>query len=211
MRKKFNQFLAIFLLAIPLLGCGFQPLYADRTAAQAVAFDNIDLVNINAPSSIKDILTRSYQERKALSGGGAPEYHLVISARESAQRLAVQIDASVTRYNYALRASYTLTRMIDGKVYRGNTDTVASFNVVPSQYSTLFAENTARKKAARALVENIEREILLILNDPDNTLNQTPDGISSDDDTTASDPIELDDPFGDLGTFGSELDVEYIR
>ena len=42
---------------------------------------------------------------------------------------------------------------------------IASYNVVTSQYSTLFAEQTAREKAAKTLIEELERDILLIIDD----------------------------------------------
>ena len=48
---------------------------------------------------------------------------------------------------------------------QGSAEAVASFNVVDSQYATLFAEEAAREKAARTLIERIERNILLRLND----------------------------------------------
>ena len=77
----------------------------------------------------------------------------------------MQIDASVTRYNYRLVGRYTLVERATGARYSGRVTSIASFNVVNSQYSTLFAEDAAREKAATQLVEDIERDILLKLSD----------------------------------------------
>ena len=71
----------------------------------------------------------------------------------------------MTRYNYRIVGRYLLTERATGARYSGLVTSIASFNVVNSQYSTLFAEDAAREKAAAQLVEDIERDILLKLSD----------------------------------------------
>jgi LPS-assembly lipoprotein len=148
------------LLALLLSACGFKPLYQTGEEAGA-GLKGVRIGAIDARDLIKPYLEREFRRRAALRTDAAPEYDLVLEVRETAQPLAVQIDDSVTRYNYRLDADYRLTRIEDGKEYRGTADAVASFNVVASQYSTLYAEDSAREKAARALAEDLERDILL--------------------------------------------------
>ena len=149
-----------------LSGCGFTPLYATPEGAKGAGLKNINLTAVRSRDTIEPLVTRAFQDRKGTNATvEAPEYDLMVEAEEFAQRLAVQIDASVTRYNYLLRADYVLTRRSDGKRMQGSAEAVASFNVVDSQYATLFAEEAAREKAARTLIEQIERNILLRLND----------------------------------------------
>jgi LPS-assembly lipoprotein len=77
--------------------------------------------------------------------------------------LAVQIDDSVTRYTYRMSMKYTLSRRADGVEFSGEVEAISSFNVVSSQYSTLYAEEAARDKAAANAFEQLERSILLKL------------------------------------------------
>ncbi len=159
--------LALLILAAALLlqGCGFTPVYATRDEEPA-GLASVNLVAVSGRESIQPLITNAFDRRKAVAAAGvSPAYDLIIEAEEFAQRLAVQIDASVTRYNYLLRADYTLVRREDGKKFRGASEAVASFNVVTSQYSTLFAEEAAKEKAARSLIEALERDILLTLGD----------------------------------------------
>ncbi len=152
--------------ALALSGCGFQPLYAtdDHAAGgdAAPGLRNVAVSSITAPEDIELVVTRAFARRTAASEDRA-EYDLLLKADEQAERLAVQTDASVTRYNYRLVGNYTLIERAGGAQYTGRVVSIASFNVVDSQYSTLYAEDSAREKAAARLVEDIERDILLKL------------------------------------------------
>lgn len=150
------------MAATPLLSsCGFQPLYATSDGS-APGLRNVALLRVAAPEEIEPVVSRAFARRTALSAAEA-QYDLLLEADEQAERLAVQIDASVTRYNYRLVADYTLVERAGGAKYTGRVISIASFNVVDSQYSTLYAEGAAREKAAAQLAEDIERDILLKL------------------------------------------------
>lgn len=163
-----NNVLSVVMLAFLLLAqsCGFTPVYATKEGAALAGLNNVNLVSVIASPSIQPLVTNGFTDRQSLTADpSTAEYDLTLEAEEFAQRLAVQIDASVTRFNYLLRADYILVRREDGKVFRGSAEAVSSFNVVTSQYSTLFAEEQAKEKAARTLMEEIERDILLSLNE----------------------------------------------
>lgn len=153
----------IFALAASVLlqSCGFQPLYATSDAS-APGLRNVALSTVTAPEDIESVVKRAFSRRTA-SADSAAAYDLLLTAEEQSERLAVQIDASVTRYNYRLVGKYTLVERSGGKKYSGRVISIASFNVVNSQYSTLYAEDAAREKAATQLAEDIERDILLKL------------------------------------------------
>ncbi len=136
---------------------------ADENGAGA-GLANVRLVSIAAGEEAGPFLQRAFNRRLAQSPSEAI-YDLSITARERANPLAVQIDASVTRYNYRIRGRYTLIHRRTGERITGRAEAIASFNVVASQYSTLFAENAAREKAADVFAEQIERDILLELAD----------------------------------------------
>lgn len=149
----------VLLCALLLAGCGFQPLYA-TDGAGSPGLRGVALATLNAPDEVDPVIRRAFARRGAAADASA-QFDLALKASEQAERLAVQIDASVTRYNYRLVGDYTLIERGSGRRIDGNVVSIASFNVVDSQYSTLFAEDTAREKAAKQLIEDIERDILL--------------------------------------------------
>ncbi|MBI1364546.1 MAG: hypothetical protein GC153_01135 [Alphaproteobacteria bacterium] len=149
-------------LAPLVAGCGFTPLYATHEAGVPQGLLAVHFAGVSASEEAADAVTRAFRDRTARAGAPA-QYDLSISVTETAQPLAVQIDNSVTRFNYQMKGKYTLTRRSDGKSFSGKAMSVASFNIVNSQYSTLFAENAARDKAARMLAEEVERDILVKL------------------------------------------------
>lgn len=147
--------------AVSLPGCGFTPVYKtveDNDGAGPLS--TVRLGTITSSDTATPILTRAFERRTARPAETNVKYELYVAVTESAQPLAIQIDDSVTRYNYRMRGAYTLVELATGARSKGNADATVSFNIVSSQYSTLFAENDAREKAARVLVEDIERDIV---------------------------------------------------
>ena len=153
------------IAASVLSGCGFTPIYATPSGTQSGGLRNIYLSSLSAPAVIDPLLREAYATQQGSFNSQTRDYDLVMEAEEGAQRLAVQNDGSVTRFNYRLRAEYRLVRRTDGHTLKGTVSTISAFNVVDSQYSTLYAENTARERAARTLIEELERDILLRLED----------------------------------------------
>lgn len=148
-------------------GCGFKPIYATADNQGVLVSNKIKIAAVRAPEDIHLNVSDALRERMGVDEGVAPDYSLDVVAKDESRRLAVQIDATVTRYNYRLSSSYRLTRLSTRETISGTATAVTSYNIVSSQYSTLFAEKTAREKAARLLAENIERDILLRLSDPE--------------------------------------------
>jgi len=149
------------LLMLMVAGCGFKPIYATPAGADAPLNQLIAIRSVRASDVILPLVTSALKERISIKPGQAPKYDLYVDANERAERLAVQIDATVTRYNYRLSARYTLVDLATGERTRGNAHAVTSYNIVRSQYSTLFAERAAQEKAARLLAAEIERDLLL--------------------------------------------------
>ena len=158
-------FLVISMLT--LSACGFKPIYATPDGVSAPVNRQIVIGPVTAPEEVHLYITDALRERIVLREGETPKYELTVVASEAAQRLAVQIDATVTRYNYRLTGRYLLRDLKTQETFKGRAQAITSYNIVSSQYSTLYAERTAREKAARLLAEEIERDILLSLDDPE--------------------------------------------
>ncbi len=182
--------LAAGLLA--LAGCGFKPIYAVTENGAAPLNQRIAIGEVRAPEEIHPLIVNALADRIALKGDETADYELTVNAKEIAERLAVQIDATVTRYNYRLNANYALLDLRTGKTISGSAKAVTSYNIVSSQYSTLFAERTAREKSARTLAEEIERDLLLqLLDRPDTDGSSANASVEGGPGTTLEDTAEL--------------------
>jgi len=151
---------ALMFFAALVSACGFRPIYATPENTAPV-IRQVSVQPVAAPETLAPYIADALHARMTPGEGVAPRYELYVEAREGAERLAVQIDATVTRYNYRLFGRYTVVDLETGKRFRGVARAVTSYNIVSSQYSTLFAERTAVEKAARQLAEEIERDLLI--------------------------------------------------
>ena len=163
--KRTAALFAVIAGALAISGCGFQPIYATREG-DALISSQINLERIVAPENVAPYLEDAFNDRIVSVEGVTPRYDLYVQAREKADRLAVQIDATVTRYNYRLLARYWVIDKQTGEKVRGVARAITSYNIVNSQYSTLFAERAAVEKAARQLAEQIERDMLIRFSRP---------------------------------------------
>ena len=98
-----------------------------------------------------------------LHGANRPDeaqYRLSITIRQIVQGIAIENDASITRYNYSLQADYKLTDRKTGKMIKtGSEATIAPYDVVSSPYATEVAEHNAQKSGAHDLASRIQVEL----------------------------------------------------
>ncbi len=163
--KRTAALIAVIAGALAISGCGFKPIYATREGDAQIS-SQIYLKRVVAPESVASHIEDALNARIIQDDSVTPRYELVVQARETAERLAVQIDATVTRYNYRIGARYWVVDQQTGDKFAGIARAVTSYNIVNSQYSTLFAERAAVEKAARELAEEIERDILIRFSQP---------------------------------------------
>ena len=150
MRKPFT--LAFALALGSMLGaCGFHPLYGDigeKPGAKAML--GAIYVDPIAGERIGYELRNSLINH--LAGANRPDqarYRLKVTAQEGVEAIAVETNASITRYNYNLVAHYELSDMRTGKVIKAGAETtLAAYDVVQSPYATLVARQDAQKRGA---------------------------------------------------------------
>jgi LPS-assembly lipoprotein len=146
----------VVLAACLLLGaCGFHPMYGSALAPQ------LSSVYVE-PIAERD----GYELRNSLidvlqSDGDAAgkAYRLKITLNESSQGIALQNDATITRYNNRLEAHYTLSDTRGNVLTTGTQTELSAYNVVQSPYATLVAEQDASKRAAQDVAERIHLDL----------------------------------------------------
>ncbi len=109
------------------------------------------------PDRIGQILRNELRDRLTPRGAPLnPRYRLTVSMAEQKEGLAFEKDESVTRFNLTVSASYQLTEIAAGNVVTaGSARSVAAFNVVQSEFANISAEADAKRRAARAVGEEI--------------------------------------------------------
>ncbi|MEM1397809.1 MAG: hypothetical protein AAGH38_10245, partial [Pseudomonadota bacterium] len=147
------------LALVATSGCGFKPLYSTVEGDGATSVSNMVLANVVGRDALINAVESAYTER-AIAPDSEKTYELYLNVTERAQPLAVQIDATVTRFTYEMVARYQAFDINNGQSVSGRVRSEISFNIVLSQYSTLVAETAAREKAAEQLIFKIERDAL---------------------------------------------------
>ena len=144
------------LAACTLLGaCGFHPMYGKSLAPQ------LSSVFVE-PIAERDGYELRTSLIDALRSDGDPagkSYRLKIMLNESSQGIALQNDASITRYNNRMEARYTLSDMRGNVLTSGIQTELSAYNVVQSPYATLVAEQDASKRAAQDVAERIHLDL----------------------------------------------------
>jgi LPS-assembly lipoprotein len=157
MRKFFLASLTLFIAA-----CGFHPLYGGATGdIRKLELSQIAVTPIESRTGSE--LRNELIDRLTPDGEPAyPQYRLDIALHEVREGLAIQKDASVTRWNYKLTGSYQLFDLGTGKVVtRGAATSTVAYNVVDSQFATLSAEQDAQRRAALDLGDELGLRLAL--------------------------------------------------
>jgi LPS-assembly lipoprotein len=147
--------LAVLAGCVLLAGCGFHPMYGSALAPQLSSI------------YVEPIAERDgYELRNALidllqSDGraGGKAYRLKITLNEVQQGIALQNDATITRYNNTLDARYTLSDAHGDVLTTGSQTELSAYNVVQSPYATLAAEQDSSKRAAQDMAERIHLDL----------------------------------------------------
>ena len=117
------------------------------------------------PDRLGQVLHNHLLDR--LSPGGAPskpKYRANVSLSVSKEGLAIARDESATRYNVTLTAEYSLLLMATGEsVLNGQARSIATYDVVTSDYATLVAERDAKLRAARKISDELKTRIAVFL------------------------------------------------
>jgi LPS-assembly lipoprotein len=165
MSARAFTFAVIALLASALGGCGLHPLYGsdENRGAAAEVFNTIYVDPIEGEIA-------GYELRNSLIDGlhspmrfGDAQYRLKITITQLLQAIAVENNASITRYNYVLTGKYSLTDTKGKEIKGGSESTLSAYDVVTSPYATLAAEHDAQRRSAHELAYRIQTDLAVFL------------------------------------------------
>lgn len=146
---------AILLAPLALAACGFTPIYGRGSAAEAL-HGKIALGEINSR------LTFEFNEQleNHLGRAEAPLFQLEVTLNVETKGLAITQDNAITRYNLTAEASFTLTRISDGKVVLlDSLRAFTAYSATASAYATYVSERDANRRLAVSLADQITTRI----------------------------------------------------
>lgn len=156
---------AALLLALVASGCGFQPLYGEKSDA-AQATDELAQVKVNTiPDRNGQILHNLLLDRMNPKGRpGAPAYALDIQLTEAKASIGIIKDNTATLAQLSSSATYTLYDLKKkAALQSGRARSFTSYNIVQSNFATLAAEQDARERTLRELADDITTKIAVFL------------------------------------------------
>ncbi|MEM6650434.1 MAG: LPS assembly lipoprotein LptE [Pseudomonadota bacterium] len=158
------RFCLIALLSVGLSSCGFTPLYStveDESIAEQL--QDVHVVSLDGPPDPARYLRDSLRDILTGTKGENARYQLQINLKDQRRSIAVTQSADTTRFDYYLNASYVLTDTDTGQQRRQNINTILSYGIVASQYSSLVGREDTVRRAANELGRKIELDLALFM------------------------------------------------
>ena len=150
-----KQVLPIVSICLVLAGCGFHPLYGGAMEPELASI-------YVEPVAERDGYELRNQLIDLLGSDGrdtGKAYHLKLTLDSVSNGVTLQNDATITRYNDTLTATYVLTDASGKEVTRGTQTSLSSFNVSNSPYSTLAVQQDSDRRAADDLADRIRTDL----------------------------------------------------
>ena len=147
--------LTALALTLVLAGCGFRPLYGPGLQPQLAGIyvePMGDREGYELRNTLIDLLGSNGTET-------GKRYRLKVSLNQTSRGVALRNDASITRYNDTLDASYVLTDMAGDTVTTGSQTSLSAYNVAASPYATLAAQRDSSKRAAQDIAQRIQIDL----------------------------------------------------
>ena len=148
--------LAAIAICLLLAGCAFRPMYGRSNLSPQMAAIFVDPIPERDGYELRNKLIDLLQSDGEVSG---KRYHLKILLNEASQGIALQNDATITRYNQTLEVRYTLSDAQGNVLTSGVQTALTAYNVVQSPYATLAASQDSSKRAALDIAERIQLDL----------------------------------------------------
>ena len=148
--------------ALVLGGCGFEPLYAARTTANATA----ELASIR----VEPIAERSGQLLRGnlidrFGTSRDQRYVLRIRLVEPRQALALRRDDVITRSSYSVTANYELFAVGGGRIHSGFSTLSTDYEITNSEFASIASRDSARVRTLESLSDDIRQQLAVFFAD----------------------------------------------
>ena len=151
-----------------LAACGFEPLHGRQQSGSDTSTELSKIAVPPIPDRLGQMLRIELTNQLTPKGQPrAPLYVLTVSVNENKQDLAIRKDATATRANLTITATFSLTdKKTNKSVFNGSLRSVNSYNIIDADFATLTAENDARRRGVRVLATEIGLRLGVFLSQP---------------------------------------------
>lgn len=152
------------LLILALSACGFSPMYGSMGSGIS-AKEGLDKVEIDMIPDHEGVILRNTLIDNFYQGGypSSPTHRLHVEKLATAESdLDITINSEATRKQIRITARFSLIDNATNKAALVRTIySIASYNVLGSQFTTRVSENDARESALNDLARQIENQVAL--------------------------------------------------
>jgi LPS-assembly lipoprotein len=156
----FKSFVLASVLVL-VAACGFQPLYGNQTNSAQVTAKLAQTYVLPIEDRLGQIVRNQLIDK--ISPAGLPSnanYTLKVSMTQTKSNVAIDQASATNRVNMNMTGNYALYDRTGKKpLFKGSAFSIASYNVVTSDFANLSAEKNASKRAAIVVSEEIHRQL----------------------------------------------------
>jgi len=160
--------IALVFAGVSLSACGYTPLYG-RSSGGAQVVAELSQIDVRPIVDRVGQMMRTELRRGLSPQGlhGTPQYQLTVTLSEGLSELAVEQSAFATRANLTLSSTYQLVRSADSfEILVGSASSVASYNILSSDFATQSAQSNARERAVVNLAQTIRQRLAVHFQSP---------------------------------------------
>ena len=153
---------AAAVLLLSLAACGFSPLHGRGGPDGIGTEDYLATVHIAPmPDRVGQELHNLLRDRINPKGQPlAPIYNLQVQVSSVIEELGIRKDRTATRANLTVFANFTLTEAATNRqLLTGRSRAFSSYNILESQFATLFSEQDAGGRALREISDDIRNRL----------------------------------------------------
>ncbi len=152
--KRLAVLLAV--LALPLAGCGFTPLYARPGVAPSMS-----AIDVVAPQGrVGELMREELDDALGRDKAVAPAYRLDLFYRTDREGRGLRVDNVVSRYELVLEVEYRLVDKASGAELRRNrVKSEVTYDSIDQPYAAVAAQQDAEARAAAEAARRIQLEL----------------------------------------------------
>jgi len=166
-RRRFLAALMLGSVSALAAGCGFQPIYAPTAAGGARS--DLPQIEVAPPGSrLAQLVWVPLMDRLNPTGREVQKlFRLDMAVTEGESGVLITRGDQITRVNLTLSAAFNLVDLgTNQSLFTGTARSVASYNVLTSDYANLTAYDDARRRAAAELAEQIALRLGVLFSSP---------------------------------------------
>lgn len=148
--------LVIICASLVVAGCGFHPMYGGGRLGPELASIYVEPMPEREGYALRNSLIDLLGSDGRQAG---KNYFLKVTLTQESNGVALQNNATITRYNDTLTAAYVLSDANGKTIASGSQTSLAAYNVSNAPYSTLAVQQDSDRRAAQDLADRIRTDL----------------------------------------------------